>query len=131
MSDGLAHQAILCSFERPPAYVMSEPPDEEKAVTLAPDAPIHIPASSGSTLLPASIASIVSLGTQSSSLVLWIGSTIGGLAIDGARLGTLTSLELGRSAAEAILVRAGRDVKKATEGNIGQAEAEGILERCV
>jgi hypothetical protein len=110
---------------------MSERPDEEKAVALAADAPIHIPASSGSTLLPASIASIVSLGTQSSSLVLWIGSTIGGLAIDGARLGTLTSLELGRSAAEAILVRAGRDVKKATEGNIGQAEAEGILERCV
>jgi hypothetical protein len=112
---------------------MPEPADDEKGLTRVqvPDRPTHIQASSGSTLLPAPVASLITFVAHSSSLSLRIGTTIGGLALDGARIGTLTGLELSRSAAEAILLRAGRDVTSVTSGNLGRAEAEGILERCV
>jgi hypothetical protein len=82
-----------------------------------------------STLLPAPIASVVSLATRSSSLYLRLGTFIGGLALDGARVTTLTGLELSRAIIEGILSRAGRDVAGRTSGELGRAEAEGILER--
>ncbi|KAH8654538.1 hypothetical protein BGZ60DRAFT_532906 [Tricladium varicosporioides] len=86
---------------------------------------------SGSTLLPAPIANVVSLVTRSSSLYLRLGTFIGGLAIDGARVTTLTSLEVSRALIEAILVRSGRDVAERSIGELGRAEAEGILERSI
>jgi hypothetical protein len=110
---------------------MPEDADEEKALALVVTRPGHLPASHGNPLLPSPIASAISLFSQSASLTLRIGTTIGGFAIDGARVGTLTGLEISRSAAEAILVRAGREVTNTTRGEIGKAEAEGILERCV
>ncbi|KAE9379818.1 hypothetical protein N431DRAFT_360989 [Stipitochalara longipes BDJ] len=84
-----------------------------------------------STLLPAPIASVVSLVTRSSSLYLRLGTFIGGLALDGARVTTLTGLELSRAIIEGILSRAGRDISNRTSGELGKAEAEGILERSI
>jgi len=84
-----------------------------------------------STLLPAPIASVVSLVTRSSSLYLRLGTFIGGLALDGARVTTLTSLELSRALIESILIRAGRDVSSRSTSSLGHAEAEGLLEKSV
>ncbi|KAH8767043.1 hypothetical protein BGZ57DRAFT_827345 [Hyaloscypha finlandica] len=83
------------------------------------------------TLLPAPIASVVSLVTRSSSLYLRLGTFIGGLALNGARVTTLTGLELSRAIIEGILSRAGRDVSNRASGELGRAEAEGILERSI
>lgn len=65
---------------------------------------------SGPTLLPGPIASLVSLFSRSTTVSIRLGSLIGGTALDAARIGTLTGLELGRATVEGILARAGRDV---------------------
>ena len=84
-----------------------------------------------STLLPTPIANVVSLVTRSSSLYLRVGTFIGGLALDGARVTTLTGLELSRAVIEGILSRAGRDVATRSTGELGRAEAEGLLEKSI
>ncbi|KAL4917723.1 hypothetical protein BDW62DRAFT_81598 [Aspergillus aurantiobrunneus] len=89
----------------------------------------HVPATSGTSLLPRPVASFVSLVTQSTSLSLRIGTYFGGVALDGARVTTLTGLELSRGVIEGILTRAGRDVAVRSGGSHGKAEAESILER--
>ncbi|RFU32800.1 hypothetical protein B7463_g3562, partial [Scytalidium lignicola] len=86
---------------------------------------------SSSTLLPSTIASVVSLVTRSSSIYLRLGTSIGSLALDGARITTLTGLELSRAVIEGVLTRAGRDVADRSNGDLGRAEAEGILERSI
>jgi len=83
------------------------------------------------TLLPAPLATAISLVTRSSSLYVQLGSFLGGLAIDGARVTTLTGLEFSRSVIETILHQAGGDVAARSTGELGRAEAEGILERSV
>ncbi|TVY43337.1 Sn1-specific diacylglycerol lipase alpha [Lachnellula occidentalis] len=103
--------------------------EEEKQKALV--AQQSSPSTSTSTLLPSSIANAVSLVTRSSSLYLRLGTLIGGLALDGARVTTLTSLELSRALIESILIRSGRDVAERSTGEIGRAEAEGILEKSV
>ena len=85
----------------------------------------------GSTLLPAPVANVVSLVTRSSSLYLRLGTFIGGLALDGARVTTLTGLELSRALIESILHRAGKDVALRSTGELGRVEAEGLLERSI
>ena len=87
--------------------------------------------SPGKTLLPGSLASLVSAVTGTSSLAVRIGSKVGGFWIAGARETTLTSLELTRAALEAILTKAGRDVSQRRNGELGRAEAESILEKSV
>ncbi|QMW45057.1 hypothetical protein G4B11_008477 [Aspergillus flavus] len=93
------------------------------------DGASHIPATSGATLLPRPVASIVSFVTQSTSLSLRVGTFFGGVAIDGARATTLTGLELSRAVIEGVLTRAGRDVATRSSGEHGRVEAESILER--
>ncbi|KAJ5706772.1 hypothetical protein N7488_006573 [Penicillium malachiteum] len=105
---------------------MAEPP-EEPQTQLTPTT--HVPATSGTTLLPRPLASLVSLLTQSTSLSLRIGSFFGGVALDGARATTLTSLELSRAVIEGILTRAGRDVALRSSDDHGRVEAESLLER--
>jgi hypothetical protein len=83
------------------------------------------------TLLPSPIASIVSLATRSSSIYLRVGTFIGGLAIDGVKITTLTGLEISRSVIEGILLRAGGDVAASRDGEMGRAEAESLIERSV
>ncbi|KAJ5092523.1 FMN-dependent dehydrogenase [Penicillium alfredii] len=89
----------------------------------------HVPATSGTTLLPRPVASLVSLLTQSTSLSLRIGTFFGGFALDSARATTLTGLELSRAVIEGILTRAGRDVAIRSGDDHGRAEAESLLER--
>jgi hypothetical protein len=91
----------------------------------------HISATSGATLLPRPVASVVSFVTQSTSLSLRLGTFFGGIAIDGARATTLTGLELSRAVIEGILIRAGHDVATRSSGEQGRAEAESLLERSV
>ena len=86
---------------------------------------------SEATLLPAPIANVVSLVTRGSSLYLRLGTFIGGLALDGARVTTLTGLELSRAVIETILIRAGKDVSTRSTGELGRAEAESMLERSI
>lgn len=83
------------------------------------------------TLLPTPVANIVSLVTRSSSLYLRLGTFIGGLAITGARITTLTSLEISRALIEGILHRAGKEVSERSTGEIGRVEADGMLERSI
>lgn len=71
--------------------------------------PLHA-AASGPTLLPGPVASLVSVISKSTSVSIRLGSFVGGAALAGARIGTLTGLELGRAAIEGILHRAGHDV---------------------
>lgn len=87
--------------------------------------------SAGATLLPTPIASAISFVTRSSALYLRLGTFIGGLALDGARVTTLTGLELSRAIIEGVLSRAGRDVAVRSNGELGRAEAEGLLERSI
>ncbi|OJJ38225.1 hypothetical protein ASPWEDRAFT_35843 [Aspergillus wentii DTO 134E9] len=95
------------------------------------DGTSHVPATSGAPLLPRPVASFVSLLTQSTSLSLRLGSFFGGAALDGARVTTLTGLELSRAVIEGILTRAGRDVAFRSSGDHGKAEAESLLERSI
>ncbi|KAJ5732440.1 hypothetical protein N7493_003921 [Penicillium malachiteum] len=104
---------------------MTKPPEEPQTQLT----PTHVPATSGTTLLPRPLASLVSLLTQSTSLTLRIGSFFGGVALDGARATTLTSLELSRAVIEGILTRAGRDVALRSSDDHGRVEAESLLER--
>ncbi|KAJ5365586.1 hypothetical protein N7517_008472 [Penicillium concentricum] len=89
----------------------------------------HAHPPSGSTLLPRPVASLISLITQSTSLSLRLGTFFGGVALDGARATTLTSLELSRALVEGILTRAGRDVAIRSGDEHGRTEAESLLER--
>lgn len=74
---------------------------------------------------------MVSFFAQSTSLSLRLGSLFGGAAIDGARVTTLTGLELSRAVIEGILTRAGRDIAIRSHGELGRAEAESLFERSV
>ncbi|PQE20445.1 lipase protein [Rutstroemia sp. NJR-2017a BBW] len=84
-----------------------------------------------STLLPSTVANAVSFVTRSSSLYIRLGTFIGGLAIDSARVTTLTGLELSRAVIEGIIHRAGKDVANRSTGEVGRLEAEGLLERSI
>lgn len=74
---------------------------------------LHISAipTSGSTLLPARIASLVSIFSKSTTLSIRLSSLIGQLIIDSARSTTLSSLELARAGIEGVLLRAYHDVE--------------------
>lgn len=91
----------------------------------------HVPNTSGATLLPKPAASVVSFLTQSTSLSLRVGTFLGGVALDSARITTLTGLELGRAVLEGILIRAGRDIQSRSGGERGKEEAESLLEKSV
>ncbi|KAF2184041.1 hypothetical protein K469DRAFT_709920 [Zopfia rhizophila CBS 207.26] len=79
------------------------------------------------TLLPSPLAALVSFATATGSLSLRVASFFGGGAISLVRHGTLTGFEVGRSALEAILTRAGQDVIDTNSGQMGRAAAEGVL----
>lgn len=108
-----------------------DPPNEKQTQLILETNASHVPATSGSTLLPRPVASLVSLLTQSTSLSLRVGTFFGGIALDGARATTLTGLELGRAVIEGILTRAGRDVAFRSGDEHGRREAESLLERSV
>lgn len=88
---------------------------------------IGVGKNSSLTLLPPSVAHVVSLAARSSSLYIRLSAFVGRLALYGARSSTLTGLELSRAVMENILIRAGKDVTDRTNGGLGEAEAEGLL----
>ncbi|KAI0130432.1 lipase [Xylariales sp. AK1849] len=90
-----------------------------------------IATSPGRTLLPTSVASVVSLATRSTSLALRVGTFIGGYGLGAAKFTTLSSLELGRGILEGILSRAGKDVIIRSRSDLGRNNAETILERAL
>lgn len=106
--------------------------EEKKVVSLRQEGSLiprrHDP---GRTLLPGPLASVISLATKSSSVSLQIGTFIARRIIDGARVTSLTSLDLTRAAVESILLSAGHDVISRTRGELGKMEAEGLLEHSV
>ncbi|KAL7269221.1 hypothetical protein RUND412_008123 [Rhizina undulata] len=86
----------------------SELPGSSSVLSLVTTVPPH--PTSGPTLLPAPIANLVSLFSKSTTLSLRVGSLIGETLLDSARVGTLTSLEIGKAAIGGILTRASRDL---------------------
>jgi hypothetical protein len=86
-------------------------------------------ASTGRTLLPKPIASMVSLATRSTSFALRLGTVIGGYGLGAAKFTTLSSLELGRGMLEGILSRAGKDALTRSNSDLGKESAESILEK--
>lgn len=83
----------------------------------------------GPTLLPSSVARVVSLATRSTSLAIRVGSFFGSYGLDAARFTTLSSLELARAMVEGILVRAGRDAALRPRSGLAAADADTLLER--
>ncbi|KAJ5368021.1 uncharacterized protein N7496_007781 [Penicillium cataractarum] len=116
-------------FEKPIEPDRDPPNEKETQIISLETNASHVPATSGTTLLPRPVASLVSLLTQSTSLSLRVGTFFGGVALDGARATTLTGLELGRAVIEGILTRAGRDVAFRSGDEHGRREAESLLER--
>ena len=107
---------------------MEDPDDDEPMTLTSPAAPHPEPAK---TVLPASLATLISLVTSTSSLSLKVGSFCGQAAINLARFGTLGGLELGRVILEGLLFRAGQDVVETSKGSLGRATAESLLEGAV
>lgn len=83
----------------------------------------------GRTLLPAPVASAISLWTRSTSLALRVGTVIGGYGFGAAKATTLSSLEIGRGIIEGILHRAGSESFSRSNSDLGRADAETIMER--
>lgn len=83
----------------------------------------------GRTLLPAPVATAISLWTRSTSLALRVGTVIGGYGFGAAKATTLSSLELGRGIIEGILHRAGSESFSRSNSDLGRADAETVMER--
>lgn len=85
----------------------------------------------GRTLLPGPAAALVSGVTGITSFYVRAGTKVGGWGLYAGREATLKTLSVGRSVLETVLVAAGRDVSARSNGELGRAEAENILERSV
>ena len=85
----------------------------------------------GRTLLPAPAAAVVSGITGLTSFYVRAGTKIGGWGLYAGREATLKTLSVSRSALETVLVAAGRDISSRSNGEVGRAEAENLLERSV
>src|SRR6201999_873003 len=85
----------------------------------------------GRTLLPRPAAAIVSGVTGLTSFYVRGATKVGGWGLYAGREATLKTLSVSRSALEAVLIAAGRDVSARSNGELGRAEAENLLERSV
>src|SRR6201996_6978184 len=85
----------------------------------------------GRTLLPAPAAAIVSGVTGLTSFYVRGATKVGGWGLYAGREATLKTLSVSRSALETVLIAAGRDVSTRSNGELGRAEAENLLERSV
>ncbi|EXJ88238.1 hypothetical protein A1O1_05168 [Capronia coronata CBS 617.96] len=98
--------------------------EELKEIVLAP--PLQ-----GSTLLPAPAAAVISGITGLTSFYVRAGTKVGEWGLYAGREATLKTLSVSRSALEAVLVAAGRDVSARSYGDLGRAEAENLLEKSI
>jgi len=110
---------------------MPQADDEKKALTTLDHNHEEGLQPAGKTLFPAPIAYAISSFAQSSSFTLRVCTAVGKYAINGARVSTLTGLEVSRATVETILAKAGRDVADKSASEMARAEAEGILQRSV
>ncbi|KIX02746.1 uncharacterized protein Z518_08688 [Rhinocladiella mackenziei CBS 650.93] len=85
----------------------------------------------GRTLLPGPAAAIVSGITGITSFYVRAGTKVGEWGLYAGREATLKTLSVTRSALEAVLIAAGRDVSARSHGELGRAEAETLLERSI
>ncbi|KIV85650.1 hypothetical protein PV11_01319 [Exophiala sideris] len=85
----------------------------------------------GRTLLPTPAAAVVSGITGLTSFYVRAGTKIGGWGLYAGREATLKTLSVSRSALETVLIAAGRDVSARSNGEIGRAEAENLLEKSI
>lgn len=92
---------------------------------------IVTPPTQGRTLLPGPAAALVSGVTGITSFYVRAGTKVGGWGLYAGREATLKTLSVGRSVLETVLIAAGRDVSARSNGELGRAEAENILERSV
>ena len=88
-------------------------------------------AQQGRTLLPTPAAAIVSGVTGLTSFYVRGATKVGGWGLYAGREATLKTLSVSHSALESILVAAGRDLSARSNGDLGRAEAENLLERSV
>lgn len=86
-----------------------------------------LPSPIGKTLLPAPVASAISLWTRSASLALRVSTVIGGYGFGAAKATTLSSLELGRGIVEGILHRAGNESFLRSNSDLQRADAETVM----
>lgn len=83
----------------------------------------------GPTLLPHSVASLVSLLSTGTGMSIRLGAQLGAAVLDTARAGTLASLELSRAAVEGVVRRGGHRVAAArpSDPEAGQLTSRGVL----
>ncbi|KAA8896168.1 hypothetical protein FN846DRAFT_285675, partial [Sphaerosporella brunnea] len=88
----------------------------------------HLSPPTGPTLLPASVASMISLFSKSTSISIRLGAKVGSTLLDTARTGTMTSLELSRAAVEGIVRRGTQGVvaRRGQEKDVETWAAKGI-----
>lgn len=82
-----------------------------------------------SPLLPSQIAAAVSLAAATGALALGVGSFFSGLAIDGTKATTLTTIDLGRSVIQKLFGTANDGTRSIALP--GKAATERLLERSV
>ncbi|KAK5052727.1 hypothetical protein LTR84_002593 [Exophiala bonariae] len=85
----------------------------------------------GRTLLPGPAAALVSGVTGITSFYVRAGTKVGGWGLYAGREATLKTLSVGRSVLETVLIAAGRDLSTRSNGDLGRAEAENILEKSI
>ena len=85
----------------------------------------------GPTLLPAPVASLVSLLSKSTTVGIRLGTLLGEALLGAAKGSTLTSLELGKAVVEGVLVRAGQDIESRRLRKGEHDYAEGWTEKGV
>lgn len=85
----------------------------------------------GRTLLPGPAASLVSGITGLSSFYVRAGTKIGGWGLYAGREATLKTLSMSNSVLQALLTVAGQDIYSRSDGELGRADAETLLERSV
>jgi hypothetical protein len=108
--------------------------DEEKQLIKA-DSPTTIshstPTQPSGTLLPASLATLVSAGTGIGAFGVRAGTKVAGWGLYAGRESTLKTLSLSRTAAEAVLYLAGRDVAARSTSELSHQDAVSLLSRSV
>lgn len=104
-----------------------EPPAGAMTATVA--ALASTTSATGPTLLPHSVASVVSLLSTSTGMSIRLGAQLGAAVLDAARAGTLASLELSRAAVEGVVRRGGHRVAAARpcDPEADQLTSHGVL----
>ncbi|EXJ56660.1 hypothetical protein A1O7_07004 [Cladophialophora yegresii CBS 114405] len=122
---------MLWSSNKGDASTTHDEEDVEKSGDDVPQEIVLAQPQQGRTLLPAPAAAIISGVTGLTSFYVRGATKVGGWGLYAGREATLKTLSVSRSALESILIAAGRDVSARSNGELGRAEAENLLERSI